>query len=64
MFSVDMRGGGMYHPIRIISVTALNIFNSKDAVGVGEGYIEGAVGAACFPGLPLCQVFDIDWSWR
>lgn len=57
----------MYHPIRIISVTALNIFNSKDAVGVGEEVAKGLrvpVGAACFPGLPLCQVFDIDWSWR
>lgn len=43
MFSVDMRGGGMYHPIRIISVTALNIFNSKDTVGVGEGCMVGAV---------------------
>lgn len=57
----------MYHPIRIISVTALNIFNSKDAAGVGEEVSKGLrvpVGAACFPGLPLCQVFDIDWSWR
>lgn len=31
----------MYHPIRIISVTVLNIFNSKDAVGVGKGYRKG-----------------------
>lgn len=30
----------MYHPIRIISVTALNIFPT-DAVGVGEEYPRG-----------------------
>lgn len=31
----------MYYTIRIISVTALNILHSKDAVGVGEGYRRG-----------------------
>lgn len=38
---LDTQGGGMYDPIRIKSVIALNI-NSKDAVGVGEGYRMGA----------------------
>ena len=33
----------MYHPIRIISVTTLNISNPKDAAGVGGGVSKGAV---------------------
>lgn len=57
----------MYHPIRGISVTALNIFHSKDAMRA-ERHIAGAVSPcrSClfFPVSPLCQVFDIDWSWR
>lgn len=42
VFSVDMQGGRMYHPIKVISVTALNIFNSKDDMGAGEGGVCGA----------------------
>lgn len=53
-FFVHMMGGGMYHPIRIISVTALNIFNSKDAVGVGEGCRRGCESLLELPVSQVC----------
>lgn len=52
-FFIDMQGGGMHHPIRIISVNALNIF-PKDAVGVGEEYRRGCESML---ELPVFQFF-------
>lgn len=52
-FFLDMQGRDMYHPIRIISVTA-NIFNSKDAVGVGEGYRRGCKSLLELPVFQVC----------
>lgn len=40
LFIVGMQSEGMHHPIRIISVTVLNIF--EDVVGVGEELSKGA----------------------
>ena len=40
-FYVDGSGGGMHHPISAESVIALNIFNSKGALGAWEVLLVG-----------------------
>lgn len=53
MVFVCIQGGGAHKPIRITSFMHVNIFNSKDVVGVGGWDIEGTLNPrfASLPGV-------------
>lgn len=47
---VGIQGGGAHKPVRIIYFMHVNMFNSKDVVGVGGWDIEGTLNP-CWSGL-------------